>query len=638
MKPGRFDHFEISAPLKIVAGQDAEIRLQAMDAFKNTLSAFGETGRSFQIGTTGSATVTPAAFKSASFKNGVFTFFLKDKTAQKVTLTITEEGSSIPVVLKELTILPEGLKSFEVMGPKTVAAGERFFIHIMARDAFGNTVTELISSRDMKFDFKTSAGQKVETVSVPDFAQGFTVATLSSDKVGTLTVEVRDQKTGSTGVSGEIAVTNGPAHSFRIASPAEIMQGESFGVAIEALDRFGNLVLDYSATGKGLQLTSSGKTKTVQQTVAAHAFSEGKAAVVATYEGTDKEITLYAAESGKVEKSKGRSISVIAPVPTRIEVTTPSTAMAGEKFKIQVTVYNQKGNVFRNFSSLGRDVTLKTTGKGDLVPNKIRSSEFINGTAVAEVLYNRSENFDITADTPGMKAPEPPAPAPAPAPVRAAETPKPEKPAAKAKTKGKKEIAKKEELPAAESPKPAAPEAPKVPAVAPEVAKPAPAPAAPEVKQAKAAEPEKKAQPAEVAALKPGTKAAKAAEKAKEEAAKKEQKLASKKPMKGAEVSSLSLIETEEKTLILLHVPNLPETSDAKTSVEASGDKIVLKVKPALNKLEKIPQFDSAYVKHISVEEDKQDKGTLIIKIELIKPVQYQLKEGKTSVVLTLSH
>ncbi|MFA5352747.1 MAG: hypothetical protein WC291_00825, partial [Thermodesulfovibrionales bacterium] len=270
---------------------------------------------------------------------------------------------------------------------------------------------------------------------------------------------------------------------------------------------------------------------------------------------------------------------------------------------------------------------LRTTGKGDLVPARIKSSDFVNGTAVAEVQYNRPDNFTITATTPGMKLPEPPAP-----PVAAAV--KPEKPAPQAKAAPTPEI-RKPELKKPEPVSPAAAAA--VPVPEPKVA------FAPAVKEEKAPvaaqkpEVQKKEKPAEVAALAPKPVEKPKAEKPVVEP-KKEPKVAARKG-KPVEIASLSLIETEEKTLILIHAPNLAETgAGAQTSVETAGDKVILKIRPGMNRLEKMPQFDSAYVKKITVEEDKQEKGTAIVKVELTKPVQYQLKEGKTSIVLTLTH
>jgi len=46
-------------------------------------------------------------------------------------------------------------------------------------------------------------------------------------------------------------------------------------------------------------------------------------------------------------------IKVVSPIPERYEITTPDSAVAGQKFKIKITVYNQLGHVIRNYNIVG---------------------------------------------------------------------------------------------------------------------------------------------------------------------------------------------------------------------------------------------------------------------------------------------
>ncbi len=50
-----------------------------------------------------------------------------------------------------------------------------------------------------------------------------------------------------------------------------------------------------------------------------------------------------------------------------------------------------------NYNLYGSTVILKTSGSGSITPNKIPPSEFINGVATVEVMYDKAEKFNIFA-------------------------------------------------------------------------------------------------------------------------------------------------------------------------------------------------------------------------------------------------
>lgn len=505
------------------------------------ITNFGETGKEFQISVSGSATVTPSTFKSTSFVNGTLTVTITDKVAETVSLSIRERGMPIPILSKDLTIVPNRLSTFVIKGPRSAHAGEKFDIKIIAKDAFGNTVSEQIFGKNLNLIFKGNAEPKIDMPSIPDFKNGVCVVTLTSQKAGTAIIEAKDLITGSSGTSEKIDILNGPVNSFKVFVPKEVIAGEPFEVSIVAIDRFNNVVSNYSATGSGVSISTTGKLKPFPAVLPAYEFVNGQAKVELRYDAAEN-IAIVVTEIGKAQKGTSETIKVISPIPDKFEITTPDSAVAGQKFKIKITVYNQLGHVFKNYNIVGHDVQLSTTGTGTLIPNKIPASEFVNGTAVVEVQYNKSETFAIYAS-----------------PVKPAAT-----------------------------------------------------------------------------AVKQPAKEPKDHKKAKKVKAKEEKKAEA----KTLEITNISLVEPRKKSTISIHIPNLDGMVKYNAFTETANGKkwIVIKIKPAVNKVKKAVKFDSSFVGNVVIEEDKKEKGAVLIKIEQLKPARFHITKGKGSLTVTLKH
>jgi len=549
VKPGKFDHFNVSMPDRIAAGEDASIKIQAVDVFNNLITNFGEIQREFQVSVSGSAEVKPTVFKSSAFANGTSTINVTDRIAETVNLSIRESGITIPILSKDISIVPNKLSAFSINGPRSAQAGERFDVKIIAKDSFGNTLLEPVEGKNLNIIFKGNADPKIDMASIPDFKDGVCTIAVTSQKSGTATIEANDLLTGSIGASDKIDITNGYVNSFRIFAPKDVIAGEPFEVDIVAIDRFNNIVTNYVTTGSGVKITSSGKLKPFPSTLAAYEFTNGQVKINLRYDIAE-DVTLTVAESGKAQMGATNIIKIVSPVPERYEIMTPDSVVAGQKFKLKVTVYNQIGHVIRNYNLVGPDVLLTATGSGMLMPGKIPASEFINGAAVVEVQYNKSESFSISA-SPAKPLPMPVA----------------KKPAATASAKIKKA---KNEL-----------------------------------------------------------------KKDKERMIKKGKKEAA-----TLDITNISLVEPQKKSIIAIHIPNLDNIVKYNAYTErAAGKKwIVIKVKPVVNKVDKEIKFDSSFIGSVIVEDDKKEKGAVIVKIEQLKPTRFHVTKEKGSLTVTLKH
>ncbi|MBF0557775.1 MAG: hypothetical protein HQL08_03230 [Nitrospirae bacterium] len=575
IKPGKFDHFNISLPEGIVAGQEATVSLQAVDAFNNVLFNFGDTEREFQIWVTGSAAVKPPSFKSSSFSNGSLVITLSDRVAETFTLSVRESGSPIPIMTKDLTVSPNRLTSFEIKAPRIAQAGEAFELRIVAKDAFNNTVTEPISGKNINLIFKGDADPKIVMSSIPDFKNGSVVIALVSQKSGSAQVDAKDLITGSVGSSDKIEINSGAVNSFKLFAPKDVIAGEPFEVSIVAVDRFNNVVINYSAVGSGVSITSTGRLKPFPPSIPAYEFVSGQAKVDLRYDIAE-DIAIVATENIKGQKGATETIRVTSPVPERYEVTTPESALAGQKFKLKVTVFNQLNHVIKNYNLVGPDVLLTSSGSGTLVPNKIPASEFVDGNAIVEVQYNKSEAFSIVASSAKTSTPSSPV-QPLQMPVEI------KKPAASAEKQAVKPTAPVKQLKKSKKAK------------------------AKEAKEAKEAEKEKK----------------------KEAKAKGKHQL---------EINNISLVESKKKSVIAVNIPGIDNALKYNATLETIDGKkwVVLKIQPATSKVEKSYKFTSTFVGDIQVDEDTQDKGTVTLKIELLKPSKFHITKEKNSIAINL--
>lgn len=396
VKHDRLDHFNIVMPEQISAGTDAQIKIEAVDSRSDIIANLGGFKRSFKIHVTGAATVTPVSFDSTALQDGILQITFNDNMAETVVLSITESDNPFPIASKEFLVNPNKLTFLVVKGPRIVFAGERFELKVIEKDALGNIASVPVYGKNLNISFSGSAEPIVELPLITEFRKGMGTIGFIAEKAGYITIEIKDMATGISGTSELINIKTGALHSFRLSAPGEVIAGESFDFSITPVDRFGNVISDYSSAGKGVVITSSGKHKPLPSTIPASRFVKGTVKTLLRYDGPET-VKLSVAEIGSNQISESKSIVFMAPVPERFEIITPDSVMAGHKFKIRITAYNQLSHILRNYSLLGTDVLLTTTGTGSLIPDRIQASEFTEGVAIVDLQYNKSESFEIIA-------------------------------------------------------------------------------------------------------------------------------------------------------------------------------------------------------------------------------------------------
>ncbi|MBI3378260.1 MAG: hypothetical protein HY035_07670 [Nitrospirae bacterium] len=602
VKPGGFDHFAVQLPEKVRAGEGVIVKLQAYDMHDNLITNFAETGKEFKVSVSGSAQAQPSILKAASFMGGSAGITITGNKAEAVMLSIFEAGGTVPVVTREITILPNKLDHFFIQSPPSVAAGNKFDIKVIARDAYNNPVADTdIETKNIKLALAGTAGLKIVSADMV-FRNGASIATLMAEKTGESAIEVHDTATGSKGISAALKVMSAGLSHFKVYAPKEAVAGEPFEVTISAFDAFDNPIDNYSSSGRGVNFSSTGQAKVSPSFIGQSEFKSGQAVVKLRYEKAE-EISIVVSESSMSQQGKSTAVRINPAAPESFVVVTPDSAVAGQRFRIKIEVYDRFKNSVRNYNLVGNDVYLNATGTGVLSPKRVHASEFVNGVAAVDAVYDKAESFAISASM----------------------SPRKEERKITVKEQ-KKEVS----VPAAgKSPEKSA--APKPKAIEkPKVEKPAAVEGKP---SAKSVEKREKKSKQITVAKEEGETAAKTAEK-------KDSVKNKKTAERSFEISKVSLIEAKNKAMIIMNM-NAPKGNlEYKNRTESIDGKewIILSLKPAVNKTKNVWKFKSAFIKEIHIEEDKTAGGALNIRIETMgKQFTFDINKVKDSLIISIT-
>lgn len=403
VKPGKFDHFTLQVPDRIIAGESFVIKALVYDSNNNLITNFSESGKEFKVSATGSAHVQPSLLGLTSFPGGVANITVTDKKAETIVFSIYEAGGTVPVISKEIVISPNRLDHFILQSPAEVTAGSSFDIRVVAKDVFDNTVSDTEIGKNIRITSSGTSPLKILGPPTPDFKNGTASISFVSEKVGDAIVQVQEVSTGSKGQSQSIVVNPAALSYFRLQSPKEVVAGEPFEITAAAYDSYANLVHNYTSSGNGVSLYSTGRSKIEPSFIKPSEFKNGQANINVTYERAE-DIVIIAKEHNKTQEGKSSSIKVNHAPGDHFVVVTPDVAISGQRFKIKIEAYDRYNNIAKNYNLTGNDVLLRTTGAGVISPSIISPSEFVDGIAMVEVTYDKAESFAISASMAAVRA------------------------------------------------------------------------------------------------------------------------------------------------------------------------------------------------------------------------------------------
>lgn len=323
---------------------------------------------------------------------------------------------------QEVYVKPGNFAYFEAYIPPFITAGEKVTFNLRPTDAYGNFIKDF-SYYNKKF-LVTSTGELAvdpALFSSSDFKDGTFSITIEDKKAGKATISIlsdnypviiKNDANGSMLPTITINVLNGPVAKFALETPSTIEAGRDFALRIVALDKYGNVVKNYGSIGSDVVVNLKTPIGVLPYTVHAYKFRNGIATLILRYDTPSKiSVSAYEISNPKVA-STDYYVDLYPPKPSKFAVNIPDKVIgAGQPFSVYITAYDQDGNVIRNYNIVGKNVYLKASGTGKLIPDVVPPEDFVNGTAKVSLIYTKSEPITISAYIQGME-PKKPKPAP----------------------------------------------------------------------------------------------------------------------------------------------------------------------------------------------------------------------------------
>jgi hypothetical protein len=396
VKPGKLDHFALTAPESAVAGESFLVRVDPYDSNGNLIIGVQPKGSSFTVRVSGGAEAIPDKIRPTDFPGG-FTVRISDKVAEIVELAIIEAGAATPLATVQVPVYPNKLDHFDLNVPKAVTSGEPFQCRIIARDSFGNTKIDLADIRSgISIEASGTGTVTKEEKQLPPFRSGEMILGFIPAKVGKVKISVQEGTTHSRGQSTEVEIKPAPLHHFVVQGPKAAVAGEQFTLVLSAMDLNENVVTNYQSQGDGVLLTSSGDGLLDPSTVRAKEFRSGQARVSSSYTSAGS-LTITGREMNRDMSGKSEPVLIVAGEPDHFVVSTPQEAVAGETFPIEVAAQDRFNNLIEDYDLRGLEVYLSTDGTGVIAPSSVSPAAFSGGKAKVDIAYSKAESFSVIA-------------------------------------------------------------------------------------------------------------------------------------------------------------------------------------------------------------------------------------------------
>jgi hypothetical protein len=231
--------FTVSAPQQVTAGGTASVTVTAVDAAGNPVAGFHGTV-DLDVQQAGSLTrILPYDFTPT--EAGKHTFLVSSLT-HSGTGTLSIFAVAMPSVSVPINVVPAATAKFVFGVPASVAAGTPFAFSVTAEDTFGNVVTGYTGTVHFNAEAQdTQAAVPADyTFTAADAGTHSFTATLTKTDPILPVITATDTATRVTS-SQVIGVTPLAAVQLNVtAVPSSLAAGQLTGVAVSALDPFGN--------------------------------------------------------------------------------------------------------------------------------------------------------------------------------------------------------------------------------------------------------------------------------------------------------------------------------------------------------------------------------------------------------------
>lgn len=394
--PGKPSTIEVSIPETTPAGTGFTATLTILDGQGNVVDNYSDLDREILLSATGQGELSESVIGSDQFEDGKLTITLKYNNAEDIRILAQERNYVASGESGKITVQPGTPATFRTRHPDTVRAGESFRLSVEVFDRFGNPVKRYSkTSNGVRFETTGLENPSPEFLSANKFQNGKVQTTLSYDVSETMRVVLIDEANEIRSLSDTISVRPGKLDNFTLSVPNTAQAGVPFRTAIEARDRFGNIVQNYSQVGQGVELRVPGGKSPEPSFVPPEQFKNGVAFLQLTHSEAGP-IELRAQDRGSSIEGQSNEILIKAGPLDGYEVSVPEQVRADETFKVKVEPTDQFGNRKLDYSSNGNPVVISVRGQDE--PRKIiDASDFSNGKAKVSFYHRQAESVRLTA-------------------------------------------------------------------------------------------------------------------------------------------------------------------------------------------------------------------------------------------------
>jgi hypothetical protein len=239
------DHFTLSTPGAIVAGNPFDVTVTAFDTQSQIATAY--TGTVAFTSSDPYPGVVPATYTFTAGDQGVHTFTgdVTLFTAGSQTLTVQDTTHSTVTGSATIAVSPASASGFLVTAPSPAIAGTAFSVTVTALDPYGNVATGYTGTVILTSSDRTPQPSDY-TFTAND--NGTHVLTLSLFTAGVQTILTRDASNGFLTGTTPVAVQAASPFNFLVTAPSSAVSGTPFDVIVTVLDMYGNTATDYTGT------------------------------------------------------------------------------------------------------------------------------------------------------------------------------------------------------------------------------------------------------------------------------------------------------------------------------------------------------------------------------------------------------
>ncbi len=293
----------------------------------------------------------------------------------------------------EIVAKPGTFDHFQIETPDKLIAGEESIIILYAVDIFGNPLNmPADSSKNYKIIASGSAKILPEQFKSNEITQSGLKIKILAEKAEDIILHLYEEGKAFPVLEKKIKIIPNVISALDIKAPETVSVGNEIVIKIFGKDKFGNNVCkDFDANLLNLFF----KGEVTPQIKEIQFIPESCGVNVKIY---SEKIGKFYIEANLLNKNiygKGNLVEIVNGEVSGFIVESPSEAVVDEPFDITITAIDKFKNIVKDLSSQKEKVIIEAKGKGYIFPSELSTHAFSDGIAKLNLRYNRPEEIKI---------------------------------------------------------------------------------------------------------------------------------------------------------------------------------------------------------------------------------------------------